>query len=165
PSPGMGLSVDGSLFASSHYLPPPRRGRRYDHFVLVRDATTGKIHATFHDCTHSVSDLAFSPCGDILAGVAGPSLHIWNLATKRQVGVKKLGKLHFQALAFTPDGRFLGTASNDETARFWDTRTWEVATTFTWKIGRMLDIAFAPDGLRAAASGSSGKVVVWDVDI
>src|SRR5262249_39753174 len=72
---------------------------------------------------------------------------------------------HFTGIAFHPSGRYLAATSNDETVKLYDTTTWELARTFTWKIGRMRSIAFSPDGTLAAAGGDKGKVVVWDVDV
>ena len=68
-------------------------------------------------------------------------------------------------VAFHPSGRYLATVSNDKTVKLYDTSTWEVARTFAWEIGRMRSVAFSPDGTLAAAGSSSGKVVVWDVDV
>jgi WD40 repeat protein len=74
---------------------------------------------------------------------------------------------YYEALAFTPDGHHLITVSNDKSARFYDTGTWEARQTLDWRIGALKSIAVAADGSRAAAgSGStySGKVVIWDLD-
>jgi hypothetical protein len=34
-----------------------------------------------------------------------------------------------------------------------------------WTLGEVVDVTAAPDGLRAAAAGRSGKVFVWDLDL
>lgn len=47
--------------------------------------------------------------------------------------------------------------------RFWDGRTGELLKAYDWNIDKALCVTFAPDGLRAAAGGSTGKIVIWDV--
>jgi WD40 repeat protein len=68
------------------------------------------------------------------------------------------------ALALTPDGRRILSASHDGAIRTWDANTGEAGPAFEWGIGPVTALAFAPDGLTAAAAGLNGKVVVWDVD-
>ena len=70
----------------------------------------------------------------------------------------------FNGLAFTPDGSRLLTASNDESVRVWAAPNWIEATGYAWKIGKLGCVAVSADGTLAAAGGSTGKVVVWDLD-
>jgi WD40 repeat protein len=83
------------------------------------------------------------------------------------------GKLQFalaghpkqvNAVALTPDGRRLLTASHDGSIRTWDANTGAPGPAFEWGIGAVTAVAFAPDGLTCAAAGLNGKVVVWDMD-
>ena len=68
------------------------------------------------------------------------------------------------AVALTPDGRRLLTASHDGSIRTWDANTGEAGAAFDWKIGAITALAFAPGRLTCAAAGAKGEVVVWDVD-
>lgn len=79
--------------------------------------------------------------------------------------LKNTSRKQFNDIAFHPSGKYLAATSNDETVKLYDTNTWEVAHTFTWKIGRMHSVAFSPDGALAAAGSDKGQVVVWDVDL
>ena len=69
----------------------------------------------------------------------------------------KRGTKHFQGIAFTADGRFLATVSNDETVAFGNA-PWQEYTTFTWNIGKLLNIAFAPDGMRRRQRATRGEL-------
>jgi WD40 repeat protein len=68
------------------------------------------------------------------------------------------------AVALTPDGKRILTASHDGTIRVWNADTGEALKAFDWQIGAITAVAFAPDGLTCAAVGLNGNVVVWDAD-
>ena len=40
----------------------------------------------------------------------------------------------------------------------------ELVRTLDWKLGKLVSVAFAPDGSIGAAGTEDGKIVVWDVD-
>lgn len=136
----------------------------YDYLVHLREFPSGRIVRTLGGWQQAVTNLAFSPDGNYLAGTAGIRLRVWDLAADREVAVHKRGPKHFQGLSFDAAGRFLATVSNDTTVRIWDSHSWEERRTYTWQIGSLLNIAFAPDGLRAAAGSDKGQIVIWDVD-
>ena len=112
-----------------------------------------------------INHLAFSRDNRVLVGTAGPRLRVWDLKADSEVALHKRGPKHFQGVSFIADGRYLATVSNDETVRLWDTGSWQERTTFNWEIGKLLNIAFAPDGCRAAAGSDKGQIVIWDVDV
>ena len=65
-------------------------------------------------------------------------------------------------VAFSPDGTLLATASNDHTARIWDTATGTTRTTLTGHTGPVNGVAFSPDGTLLATAAGDGTARIWD---
>src|SRR5208283_399363 len=67
------------------------------------------------------------------------------------------------SVAFSPDGRFLATASEDKSVKLWEVGTWRNVRTFTGHMRAVAIARFSPDG-RWLASGSIDKTIrIWDV--
>lgn len=65
-------------------------------------------------------------------------------------------------LAFSPDGQWLLSASEDKTARLWSVGTGQECHRFEFG-GRFADrVAFAPDGTQLAVGFANGTVGLWD---
>ena len=67
------------------------------------------------------------------------------------------------AVAFSPDGARLASASYDGTVRVWDPATGTALATLTGHDGRVDAVAFSPDGRLVASAGNDRTVRVWDV--
>jgi WD40 repeat protein len=69
------------------------------------------------------------------------------------------------AVGFLPDGRTLLSGASDGTVRYWDVERKSEIVRYQWPIGtRVMSLAVADDGLRAAAGGDEGRICVWDLD-
>ena len=66
------------------------------------------------------------------------------------------------AVAFSPDGRLLATASRDGTARLWDPATGDCLHTLTGHTDWVNDVAFSPDGHLLATASRDGTARLWD---
>lgn len=66
--------------------------------------------------------------------------------------------------AISPDGRTVLTSTDDRQVIAHDADTGEERGRFSFNVGRVSNLSFAPDGLTAAASGGTKRIVMWDVE-
>ncbi len=66
------------------------------------------------------------------------------------------------AVAYSPDGAALATASLDGTAKLWDAATGRAAATLEGHTQAVTAVAFSPDGRSLATAGQDRTVRLWD---
>ncbi len=67
------------------------------------------------------------------------------------------------AVTFSPDGRWLATASTDGTAKLWRVGERGAAATLAAGGGPLRAVAFSPDGRTLATASQTAGVTLWDV--
>src|SRR5262245_16455021 len=156
-------------------------------FRLSPDGAILARITTFHEGVvgHRV-EFYESEAGDLLGAVALPNLwgrighfgrdnRLFILAqgselvviardSGREVARRTHGRKRFLHLAVAPDGRWALTAPEGKVAQMWRGVDWQVAQSLELTIGNVYCLDIAPDGQRAAAGGSSGRVAIWDLD-
>jgi WD40 repeat protein len=91
------------------------------------------------------------------------ALAVWDLTTREQLATLDHGA-YVTAAAVSRDGRRVLGGTVDGRTRLWDAAAGQVAAEYDWGLGEITRVAFAPDGLTAAATGKSGEIVIWDLD-
>lgn len=66
------------------------------------------------------------------------------------------------AVAFSPDGSKLATASRDRTVKIWDLANGHELLTYTGHTDAPRCVAFSPDGKAVASAGGDKDIKVWD---
>lgn len=65
-------------------------------------------------------------------------------------------------LSFSPDGRFLASASFDKKVKLWDGRTGQFLHTLNGHVGKVYQVAWAPDSRLLASASSDSTCKVWE---
>ena len=153
------FSPDGRLLASS--------GR--DQNIRLWDARSGRpVAAMKTPVMHTT--LAFSPDGRTLISAPGsanffpPSdttASVWNVPTARLRATLSGHTNYVRAVAVSPDGLYLATASADGTARLWRSNSGLLVRTFTGHRGVIQDVRFSPDSTRLITGSVDGTARVW----
>ena len=66
------------------------------------------------------------------------------------------------SVAYSPDGKWLATASGDGTAKVWDAESGKELLTLSSHTGGVFSVAYSPDGKRLATASGDGTAKVWD---
>ena len=113
--------------------------------------------------------LAFSPCGNLIAGGMEREIRLWDTTTydTRLLIVPPHGCQRPFSLAFSPCGRYLAVGAwwdgtRKVSIRLWDVATGENIATFWGHPTDVQCLAFSPDGAILASGSFDGTILLWD---
>ncbi len=132
--------------------------------IRIWDIETGAPLHTLGGKAPSPVPLAYSPDSSQIAGVDILDIKIWDVKTGAPLHTLK-GHLYpypVKALAYSPDGKKLASASLDKTLKIWDAQTGALLQTLKGHRESLHFAAYLPDGERVA-SGGAKEIKIWDV--
>jgi len=138
-----------------------------DGTVKVTDRD-GQVRATYEQPQADIYRVRFSPDGKRVAFTynteAASQVRLWQWQTDKtqsfQVGGFGGGSFKITDMAFSPDGKTLGTTNWEGIVHLWDIQTGEQTSFFAGYDGPVRTLSFSADGTLLAAS-SGGFVRLW----
>jgi WD40 repeat protein len=117
-----------------------------------------------------VSSVAVAPNGRFVAGAshngsltADSFVFFWDLEQRTRVQVRPGTKSDMESMAFSPDGRTLAIATDDNTIILLDALRHNRIGTLKGHTDWVTSVAFSPDGRTLASGSRDHTVILWDV--
>lgn len=148
--------------------------------VLLIDAATGAVAAKFTGAENQINAVAISPDSRLVAAAEGLAsvsgqIRLWEVPAREEgkpaaVGIAAAGMRtlaghgdSIYAIAFSPDGRQLVSASYDKLLILWDIASGEPRHTLKHHTGAVFGAVFSPDGKAIASVAADQTVKLWNV--
>ncbi|MGE3230029.1 MAG: WD40 repeat domain-containing protein, partial [Hyphomicrobium sp.] len=134
--------------------------------VALWDTTTPsapvQVIDAHEDAAQAVAYVTTGKGPRLASGGADKQVKLWNLDTLDRIRTYRGHRDLITALAFSPDGKLLASASIDGNIRVWSTRSGRMRRLYGHR-GRVGSLSFSPDGKTLASSGADGQLRLWDV--
>jgi WD40 repeat protein/predicted Ser/Thr protein kinase len=131
--------------------------------VRVRDENGKEVFRL--DALHF--EVQISPDGSLLAVALESDARAFDIALYEVASGKRVAecighKEGIYSVAFSPDGKRIASASEDQLCCLWDVATGKKIAECRGHASKVLSVAFRPDGARVVTTSADGTVRQWD---
>lgn len=151
-----------------------------DATARVWEASSGQLRTILQGHTREVRSAVFSPDSHWVVTAGDTTARVWEVSTGRQIAecqvpagfVSRAGREVHEEMSiamFSPDGKFMVTASEiwtkqNNTVTVWETQTWQSKTPLRKHTGKISSIAFSPNGQLMVTASEDNTAWVWRID-
>jgi ribosome assembly protein 4 len=90
------------------------------------------------------------------------TLFLWDPEDSKKAVVRMVGHQQLvNHLSFSPDGRYIASASFDKKVKLWDGRTGKFLVTYVGHVGSVYQVSWSPDSRFLASASKDGTIKVW----
>lgn len=126
----------------------------------------GKELRTYKSNDRAYNQAEISPDASKIAALSDyppdSSLYILDVMTGKELFYLQIHQGSINQFKFSPDSRFLATASEDHTVVLWSTSTGKALFHLKHHAAEVKKVCFSPDGKTLASFSQDGKLCLWD---
>jgi RNA polymerase sigma factor (sigma-70 family) len=163
---GIDLSPDGTILAAT--------AQEQEKRIHLLDTATGKELCRVRGDREFLECLAISPENKLLAVADGPrpmldsrvlhhEIHLWDIATGKEVRRFGRSSSGYWPVAFSPDGKTLTTADEQHRIHLWEVATGGQRLRLEGHTGQVGELLFAERGRTLVSTSSDTTALVWDL--
>jgi WD40 repeat protein len=144
----------------------------YDGTLRVWEVAKGKNIMTFNGRA-GVNSVSFSRDGKRIvsggAAIQNQGVHamgevtLWDSATSQQVWTITGHNHVVESVAYSPDGKWIVSGSDDRSLKIWDAESGQETKTFRGHGDMVTSVAFSPDGKRIVSASRDFTIRIWNV--